>query len=214
MGIKFHCANGHKIHVKAFLAGHRGICPKCGVKVDIPLESEAEFSSREAAGRPIEAEESGDITLGLVEEHVVPKSRAARQGDWATGPADSISGGEVAGGQRTAPARQPISNVDDILSAYLTGDAASATPLLSKSRSLSSKASAGVALLVIALVLAIALLFVLFGRHEPPADAKQSATARSRTVAMAQSAGRIDTSLDASTGFIRRFAVKMPASFS
>ena len=38
MGIRFSCENGHAIHVKAFLAGKRGICPKCGVKVLIPLE--------------------------------------------------------------------------------------------------------------------------------------------------------------------------------
>lgn len=36
MGIRFYCPNGHKLHVKAFLAGKRGICPKCGAKVGIP----------------------------------------------------------------------------------------------------------------------------------------------------------------------------------
>ena len=36
MGIRFNCSNGHRLHVKAFLAGKRGICPKCGIKVDIP----------------------------------------------------------------------------------------------------------------------------------------------------------------------------------
>ncbi|MCH8922614.1 MAG: hypothetical protein IIA67_05645, partial [Planctomycetes bacterium] len=40
MGIKFHCPNGHKLNVKAFLAGKRGICPHCGCKMDIPLESQ------------------------------------------------------------------------------------------------------------------------------------------------------------------------------
>ena len=39
MGIKFFCPNGHKLNVKAFLAGKRGICPDCGVKFSIPLES-------------------------------------------------------------------------------------------------------------------------------------------------------------------------------
>src|SRR5262245_42756278 len=39
MGIKFLCPNGHKINVKSFLAGKKGICPRCGVRVDIPLES-------------------------------------------------------------------------------------------------------------------------------------------------------------------------------
>lgn len=37
MGIKFLCDRcGKKLNVKAFLAGKRGICPKCGAKVKIP----------------------------------------------------------------------------------------------------------------------------------------------------------------------------------
>jgi len=40
MGIKFHCPNGHKLNVKAFLAGKKGVCPKCGTKVRIPATSE------------------------------------------------------------------------------------------------------------------------------------------------------------------------------
>jgi hypothetical protein len=40
MGIKFRChACDKKLHVKAFLAGKRGVCPKCGAKVRIPLAS-------------------------------------------------------------------------------------------------------------------------------------------------------------------------------
>ena len=39
MGIKFRCPNGHKLNVKAFLAGKRGVCPKCGTSMRIPLES-------------------------------------------------------------------------------------------------------------------------------------------------------------------------------
>ena len=39
MGIRFYCPNGCKVHVKAFQAGRRGICPHCGVGVDIPLQS-------------------------------------------------------------------------------------------------------------------------------------------------------------------------------
>ncbi len=40
MGIRFYCPNGHRLNVKSFLAGKRGICPHCGVGVDIPLESQ------------------------------------------------------------------------------------------------------------------------------------------------------------------------------
>ncbi len=39
MGIRFYCPNGHKMNVKSFLAGCKGICPVCGAKMDIPLES-------------------------------------------------------------------------------------------------------------------------------------------------------------------------------
>jgi len=39
MGIRFYCPNGCKLHVKAFQAGRRGICPHCGTGVDIPLKS-------------------------------------------------------------------------------------------------------------------------------------------------------------------------------
>ena len=39
MGIRFHCPQGHKLNVKSFLAGKKGICPHCGVMVDIPTES-------------------------------------------------------------------------------------------------------------------------------------------------------------------------------
>ena len=45
MGIKFHCPNGHKLNVKAFLAGKKGVCPKCGTKVRIPLTSEPGLDS-------------------------------------------------------------------------------------------------------------------------------------------------------------------------
>jgi hypothetical protein len=39
MGIKFNCPNGHKLNVKSFLAGRRGICPECEARFRIPRES-------------------------------------------------------------------------------------------------------------------------------------------------------------------------------
>lgn len=36
MGIRFACPNGHPLHVKAELAGKRGICPECQVRFTIP----------------------------------------------------------------------------------------------------------------------------------------------------------------------------------
>jgi hypothetical protein len=40
MGIRFYCPNGHKLNVKAFLAGKRGICPHCDARFEIPCESQ------------------------------------------------------------------------------------------------------------------------------------------------------------------------------
>jgi hypothetical protein len=39
MGIRFLCPNGHKLHVKADLAGKRASCPDCGAKLVVPLVS-------------------------------------------------------------------------------------------------------------------------------------------------------------------------------
>lgn len=50
MGIKFLCPNGHKMNVKAFLAGKRGKCPKCGVSVRIPQETPASDSGEDLLG--------------------------------------------------------------------------------------------------------------------------------------------------------------------
>ena len=41
MGIRFNCPNGHKLNVKEFLAGKRGVCPQCGAKFVIPVASES-----------------------------------------------------------------------------------------------------------------------------------------------------------------------------
>lgn len=42
MGIRFCCPNGHRLHVKSFQAGKRGVCPQCGIKIEIPWESDPE----------------------------------------------------------------------------------------------------------------------------------------------------------------------------
>jgi hypothetical protein len=49
MGIRFFCPKGHKLNVKEFLAGKRAICPYCGLRVLVPLES-TRVSSRQKKG--------------------------------------------------------------------------------------------------------------------------------------------------------------------
>jgi len=45
MGIKFYCPQGHRLHVKSFLGGKRGICPHCGAKVRIPAEDQGSHNA-------------------------------------------------------------------------------------------------------------------------------------------------------------------------
>jgi hypothetical protein len=51
MGIRFYCPNGHKLNVKDFQAGQKGICPHCGVKIQIPLVSTRPSSREEKSHR-------------------------------------------------------------------------------------------------------------------------------------------------------------------
>ena len=51
MGIRFLCPNGHRLNVKSFLAGKRGICPHCNAKFEIPFESVAAAPPPPAAAR-------------------------------------------------------------------------------------------------------------------------------------------------------------------
>jgi hypothetical protein len=57
MGIRFFCPNGHRLHVKSFLAGKRGVCPDCGTGVMIPMESDARALASKTKGT---AEVSGN----------------------------------------------------------------------------------------------------------------------------------------------------------
>ena len=47
MGIRFYCPNGHKLNVKTELAGKYGICPECGIRMEIPLESTRESEKKQ-----------------------------------------------------------------------------------------------------------------------------------------------------------------------
>jgi hypothetical protein len=49
MGIRFYCPNGHKLNVKKFQAGRRGICPYCGSKFVIPTQSTRKSAKEERA---------------------------------------------------------------------------------------------------------------------------------------------------------------------
>jgi hypothetical protein len=83
MGIRVFCPNGHRLHLKSFLAGKRGVCPHCQAKFDIPWTSDpaAEISARrqhehraaEAPGAQ-SSPEPGDVELVMVQPGPTPRA--------------------------------------------------------------------------------------------------------------------------------------------
>jgi hypothetical protein len=102
MGIRFFCPNGHKLNVKEFQAGRKGICPFCGAKIQIPTESTRPSSRDEpqppgqpgsapAANRPSGETSDDDSPSGAVSMAVsAPASQAAPPAA-APGPAPIVS---------------------------------------------------------------------------------------------------------------------------
>ncbi len=71
MGIRLKCPNGHQLHVKAFLAGKRGICPECNAKFTIPT------TGSDPPGPPHEAPADDSelaVAVELAEPGLAPQS--------------------------------------------------------------------------------------------------------------------------------------------
>ena len=60
MGIRFLCPNGHKLNVKADLAGKRASCPECGAKLVIPQPPAAGAGTAAESSHP-SAPPNGDL---------------------------------------------------------------------------------------------------------------------------------------------------------
>ncbi len=114
MGIRFYCPNGHKLHVKAFQAGMRGICPYCGAKVQIPLHST----------RPSTKELKARRAAGGVQHPTAPKDDMATPDRQQPG-VDSSSE-KLLGGQGESPIQQeqpmPFIDLDKEFAAGNLGD--------------------------------------------------------------------------------------------
>ena len=85
MGIKFHCPNGHKLNVKSFLAGKKGVCPKCGTKVRIPVVSEAglvdsELDETDASQHPAKSNGSGAVAAATLAAPAISSAPAGAAG--------------------------------------------------------------------------------------------------------------------------------------
>ena len=138
MGIRFLCPNGHKLNVKAFLAGQRGICPHCGERFVIPSESikNIRVESLGGARSPNEGdaflEEDNDVGDFAVQSHLVPTMPSveipvvpaptpigprpdAGLPDAADAPAETTPATAVASSQAApAPSQRPFDQPDGV----------------------------------------------------------------------------------------------------
>jgi hypothetical protein len=176
MGIRFTCPNGHKLHVKAFLAGKRGVCPHCGEKFVIPaFEGELQQSS---------VRRSHDVVQGLEPlgstRIVTPTDTASQSIIIAVAEDRLSSAAPVDGGPSTPPVMEttgPRRNAD---SPALPMTQSPAWYISRRERLRRNQLTMAIMLLVAVIVLALVLILVLrrgssqSSAHEPnshrPAD--------------------------------------------
>ena len=99
MGIRFYCPNGHKLNVKAFLAGRRGICPHCGAKVQIPTQSTREPGKKGYPGEHGAAPDS----------NYAPATEPSADAEWV--PPGEIEW-ESSYSETESPIQEPVVSID------------------------------------------------------------------------------------------------------
>ncbi len=120
MGIRFFCPNGHRLNVKSYLAGKKGICPHCGEKLRIPATTDPR--AERAAGPSDEhhqgAGEEDEISTFITEQDGSSASAALQEPARGSGTGVEV---EMRGDKRTSPPPSPaLSSQDPIATA---GDA-------------------------------------------------------------------------------------------
>ncbi|MHB8970953.1 MAG: DUF4339 domain-containing protein [Pirellulaceae bacterium] len=119
MGIKFRCqACDKKLHVKSFLAGKRGVCPKCGATIRIPLHSDATLlaADEEASAvrhPPSSGSSVGRSAVGHAPQREAPSVPAARPAVRPRAPVASSPRVSDAAGGGTSVASDPITEAPD-----------------------------------------------------------------------------------------------------
>jgi hypothetical protein len=106
MGIRFYCPNGHKLNVKEFQAGRRGICPFCGARTHIPTHSTRPSSKSrkgQAAGQAVtqvvDRADDEDAEASDSSPDILPGEPPDLPGD----PGYPLAGGGKMPGPSTAP---------------------------------------------------------------------------------------------------------------
>lgn len=166
MGIRFQCPSGHKLHVKTFLAGKRGICPHCGAKFTIPEPTEAESAGNGDLHDSKFAVGNGSSSADAFGAPSVMVSLAGDQeGIAGTPTVIDLATFEVPGAA--------VSPVSPTVHETKSPSPAPVRYIALRERSRRNQVTLAAALLIAVIVLALILIWVL-GRNSGPAPAAQA----------------------------------------
>ena len=119
MGIRVYCPNGHRLNVKDFQAGRKGICPVCGVKMQIPLESTRPSSRDEElqseGSEPQSAAEVSALTDAIPLPMVAAGSPGQPPASIPAPPAPTVSSTSMPTESVAPPTAKPTVGVGDPL---------------------------------------------------------------------------------------------------
>ena len=113
MGIRFRCPSGHRLNVKEFLAGKRGICPKCGAKFQIPAESDSDLVKNVQSDEEVSVDPG--VALGKEQIKAATERHPPTQSKSGDAALPGVSAAKIAG-NANQPAVNPVGRdpVDDV----------------------------------------------------------------------------------------------------
>jgi hypothetical protein len=184
MGIRFSCPNGHKLNVKAFLAGKRGVCPQCGAKFLIPSQTNSLDSEIGRSNTPGESR-SVDVISPIPSQ----SSTLAASPSVIISVSETVMSTQSAFGSIAAPESGPLSSTLSPASNAGAQPLRVSTPIVADSasahvarqeRNRAKQIVISVVLLLVVIVLAVVLVLVLRRNTEQTAGTKVAAASHGK----------------------------------
>jgi hypothetical protein len=180
MGIRFSCPNGHKLNVKEFLAGKRGVCPQCGAKFIIPTPGDSQAYEATQSGLTGQSHSVDIISPTLSQSSVTAASSviiSLADSDVSQSPAvpepvrvDSLNSAPAAiSSLRAGVAPQAVALTEP------TADSAETGIVVRRASSRGLQVAVSIVLFVLVIVLGI-VLFLVMSRDFNPAPKQQAST--------------------------------------
>ncbi|HEX5472404.1 MAG TPA: hypothetical protein VFW73_10980 [Lacipirellulaceae bacterium] len=165
MGIRFSCPNGHKLNVKEFLAGKRGVCPQCGAKFVIPMQASATESEvrRSDGGGQSQTIEIASPMAGTTSTFASSPQGLEAPANTDVAPQSDWESAAIGGPEPVAPTHPAleVATVQPLANATPIATASSYTSRREQNRA--KQLAISIVLLLIVIVLAIVLVIVF--RH-------------------------------------------------